>query len=678
VNPLGLNLSLVGLDSGGVWSGYTAEDWVFSPNQVLAMTDATQSRQLSETLPLFRYSGALFVAVDVAIKGGVRFALDGSEPVCPGSAAEQQSGAFCFQPDRMMHVHGRSFRYGGKTRIVVYAREVESSSATQGWKEPQYSVDFPLGECSNLKAWACSNPGQDSGPQQVSILNISKALRQNRRLDLMAAPFEDDTTVGIDAILGPIELEPGPVVRSQFLVLTSLDSTDLQRLKDRLCAVVFDTPEGPSDRCAWQIWVDAEAGCNVEVWSDEVARWQPYNSSLFGSNVWTVSVTVLMESNSAASRARYLITKEMNTEAFVRTFHLATTLGQSQPRGLRADQLVDLKLNFAHVVAPRPAEKRTATSLYGCTSHYECGAGLFCSTSALRSFSADRKIFLGSGDITGRSAGCDLCAVCWSGTQSGTFDLGPFDLSCPEDKCGPRMGVIPQCWNGQKVLEAVEGTCADSHPLNLSRFQAPKLTESGGAATSGLLRARFLTQFNRLVGSVVVRQRRVAMPSATGSKVCGFRDDSIAEFSRTADASLGLICHGDQRDSSPFGTDPVFAVSSTLYDGKMDPTKHYNLSVEARISNANARAPFGFFPHSYDWKTCDRKTSHLVQEDADNFLLFFDERVSNRQAMKMLQYIQDGNFIDLQTKELSVEIITLNAMMQIFCKCVVTFSWRVS
>jgi hypothetical protein len=67
-----------------------------------------------------------------------------------------------------------------------------------------------------------------------------------------------------------------------------------------------------------------------------------------------------------------------------------------------------------------------------------------------------------------------------------------------------------------------------------------------------------------------------------------------------------------------------------------------------------------------------------VQEDADNFLLFFDERVSNRQAMKMLQYIQDGNFIDLQTKELSVEIITLNAMMQIFCKCVVTFSWRVS
>jgi hypothetical protein len=136
-----------------------------------------------------------------------------------------------------------------------------------------------------------------------------------------------------------------------------------------------------------------------------------------------------------------------------------------------------------------------------------------------------------------------------------------------------------------------------------------------------------------------------------------------------------LPCLKGEPDSAFFGTDPVFAPFSSLYQGKVDPFGFYNVSEFANIQSQN---PFGFFPHKYDPLSGGYKTNLLVSSEAEHFLVFLDERISGVHAQNLITYLRDGGFIDDQTQEVSVELNTLNSGSKVFCKLLFTFDFKVT
>ena len=72
------------------------------------------------------------------------------------------------------------------------------------------------------------------------------------------------------------------------------------------------------------------------------------------------------------------------------------------------------------------------------------------------------------------------------------------------------------------------------------------------------------------------------------------------------------------------------------------------------------------------------KSPHfVVAEQAQNIILYFEERLSGAQAQKLITYMGSGGFIDSQTDSVSVDAITLNSQLNVFGKVSFTFNWQV-
>ena len=167
-------------------------------------------------------------------------------------------------------------------------------------------------------------------------------------------------------------------------------------------------------------------------------------------------------------------------------------------------------------------------------THFECAKSLFCSYLALKTFDFAQT----QDQYVGYGYGCDSCKTCFDS------EVYAIDGSCPQDKCGPRVGALPKCWDAQKLL--ANFSCSDKYALNMSSVQSNNSLSVTTEATEKTLRARFLTPFNRLVGALMIKQKRLKVldyrSSNGSSEVCSFRNDSFSKYSRTADPSRGLIC----------------------------------------------------------------------------------------------------------------------------------------
>ena len=272
---------------------------------------------------------------------------------------------------------------------------------------------------THVQVWVCA-PGSGAAPLNSTALNLTEAL---------AATADPRTAPPFGAGLGP--LQPGPAVRINVVLSSNLSAAALADLQRSLCGVVWDLSDpSDADRCEWQLWVDLQAGANGEVWDDSARQWTASGDGYLaapgdgGAGFWTASVTALMESNGNASRARARITSEVNSAGFRSAHHVAAKPGVtvSGDGGARTGGLQ----YFAHVDAPSPAAKRGAGSPLGCSSHYECMAGYFCSNYAMQ------QILINS------QAACDLCETCFYSDQY------PIDGACPQDRCGPRAGTFPR------------------------------------------------------------------------------------------------------------------------------------------------------------------------------------------------------------------------------------------
>lgn len=280
-----------------------------------------------------------------------------------------------------------------------------------------------------------------------------------------------------------------------------------------------------------------------------------------------------------------------------------------------------------------------------CTDHSQCDQT-----------AVDEYLPKGSGANKGAfciaSGTCDTCSAC----QYDAIDS--YNQQCPQTEC-PGSGLFPECIDAKKLTE--DWVCPDKHIFEIWKHfdKGDTITVAPSAST----KMKYVTPFNRLVGPIMVSQQRRTLEDCTA-----IVNPSVLKFSEETGCQRPLT-----RDPTPFGMDPFFISAASIYDGKVDPERYYrgseriNKTTVVRDIDGNevnlteASTPIGFFSHQYDGVTGQRKpAAGISKTDMDSFIAYFDGRISADQAQKMLTYMQEGGFIDAQTK-------------QVRCACFVCF-----
>ena len=331
----------------------------------------------------------------------------------------------------------------------------------------------------------------------------------------------------------------------------------------------------------------------------------------------------------------------------------------------------NLTVRDVSVTVPVPRYKLHHPWQY-CTSHYDCATvdpsrigtnitetlpedlvwgGGFCAA-------------YGSRLSAGRAPTCDYCQL-YCTIES----IDSFDGVCPEHCGNSWSGKLPACMSAMKLKETY--SCADRHQFELRQFtKAGEAVPDPRRAKMNVLRS--LTPSNNLIGGVILTQYRVPIGDCPPSDVAGM--DRFASLHGVQCADTAGV------DARPFGVDPAFTASSTLFDGKHTPQEFYNLSTETfttRRAGAPATTPFGFFPHQWDSTRRAPKNASLVwPASVDEFKLYFDGRISHDQAQTLLQYMKDGRFLDVATSRLKVEMIAYNAEVRLFAVWTIIFDWE--
>jgi hypothetical protein len=125
---------------------------------------------------------------------------------------------------------------------------------------------------------------------------------------------------------------------------------------------------------------------------------------------------------------------------------------------------------------------------------------------------------------------------------------------------------------------------------------------------------------------------------------------------------------------APFGYDPQFLYGTALYDDRLPPDQFYS-----REETFYGRGvwPFGFFFQNSNGTLLSREDSgsSVSEENLDGgFYAFFGVEMDQTPALKLLNYLRFGGFLDSQTESLRVELVTYNSFMDTFAHVVVTFT----
>ena len=154
---------------------------------------------------------------------------------------------------------------------------------------------------------------------------------------------------------------------------------------------------------------------------------------------------------------------------------------------------------------------------------------------------------------------------------------------------------------------------------------------------------------NTLIGGVLITQHRTKL--MYGSQ-CSNRFPTLTATCRDF----------NQPSVDPFGVDPVFSRSSSLFGGvdlENNIGKYYNIS-ELPVSGV----PNGFSVRSSD-----------LEQGRNGFSVFIDIMSSNKQANRVVSYMREGNFIDTSTKSIVVKFATFNPLLVRFTNTEVQFEY---
>ncbi|CAL6334797.1 unnamed protein product [Bathycoccus prasinos] len=139
---------------------------------------------------------------------------------------------------------------------------------------------------------------------------------------------------------------------------------------------------------------------------------------------------------------------------------------------------------------------------------------------------------------------------------------------------------------------------------------------------------------NTLIGGVLITQYRSELTSGFN---CSKRYPQIAS-----------TCRNFKKNSiAPFGVDPVFSRSSSLFGGvevENNIGKYYNVSELPPTG-----VPNGFTVRSSD-----------LERGRTGFAVYIDIMTSKEQANRIISYMREGNFIDASTKSIVVSFVSFN------------------
>ncbi|KAK3241931.1 hypothetical protein CYMTET_48339 [Cymbomonas tetramitiformis] len=276
-----------------------------------------------------------------------------------------------------------------------------------------------------------------------------------------------------------------------------------------------------------------------------------------------------------------------------------------------------------------------------------------------------------------------------------------------EEKCGVDDTVLLETFTAEPASLHVDGVprwmlyervCGDATCANSGASQAGAHFDHCCKPHLGHLALNVTLPYTGLeehipVGNSEPRKRYLGV-SGSNRMLAGIlltQKRYIEEECRTRYDDLSGACHAANADSDePYGVDPVFLVSSALFRKDLAPATCCNISAytadcmppqcgdfykESEMSSATSGhwrqgfspvqnevrggTPYGFFPYG------SRKDFHI----------WFDINLSRRRATRLLQYLQDGLYLDANTKSLNAQIITYNAELRYFCNTQLDFSF---
>jgi hypothetical protein len=288
-----------------------------------------------------------------------------------------------------------------------------------------------------------------------------------------------------------------------------------------------------------------------------------------------------------------------------------------------------------------------------------------------------------AGQFCSMGDGCKTCSFCQ------IDGLDAINGLCPKAYC-PDSGELPGCIQGTKL--AREWDCPAKKEFELWTYHTRG--EQVTVAPPGKAKLRLVTPFNRLVGPIMITQRR---------RVTGNCSQVVNTFikswaSNGLDAGDGCLQGEDEFEGEPYGLDTAFVPGSALYDGNLIAEEHYAVSerLNKTISESTSRGvtvvtvpsvPFGFFP--YKWDAVNHAEKNLTgqnvigagvpyayrEEQADIFKLYFDTQITKSQAKSLLHFMKEGGFIDPKTSSIETKFITFNADLNRFTLMKLDFEW---
>jgi hypothetical protein len=217
------------------------------------------------------------------------------------------------------------------------------------------------------------------------------------------------------------------------------------------------------------------------------------------------------------------------------------------------------------------------------------------------------------------------------------------------------------CFDGAALSRTF--SCQRRYPFSIWAF-GPERRNVSIRPSSGRVRAKTLTPFNNIVGGIILSQYRRKDADCSAKN-----QDAIRVLTGR------YICQAADRGDGPFGIDPVFQKSSSLYNGKLSISDYYADNERAEASETNTSSyPFAFFPHQ--WQNGGfKQRDYISQSNIGVHKLFFDTRISSKQSQNLVQFMKDGMFISDRTEMIEMEIITYNADFDIFGILTVQFTW---
>lgn len=188
--------------------------------------------------------------------------------------------------------------------------------------------------------------------------------------------------------------------------------------------------------------------------------------------------------------------------------------------------------------------------------------------------------------------------------------------------------------------------------LQISKNESLHLNEMFPTLNSSRIRT-FLKK-NRVVGGVLVTQQRTTSSSCTS-------------LPSRLEKLFSKVCnHDDAENRAPFGVDPTFVSTSSLYRSTNERIKMQHYSTEEL--KVESSLPFGFF---YDMGCTDCHYSHYSVKD---FPILFDTNFNVSRVQTYLDMILEGNYVDDYTASIDISLPLINADIGRFVLIQVTFS----